>query len=404
MEQTLEATPPLPEPTGFVTVLPQASVHDALVARLNDDSFQDRHLYIGGSEIGDCARIIAYKKLHPEATRITDPEAAGRILAGKILENAIVQLVRQSLAGKVRETGRAQLELVHPTAPLRCHPDGRITWDLALEPGHAIVYLDEKAQRQVRREPLVGMGSLEIKTAGSGVYRSMLKKGLPTRYVDQATIEMGLSGTQWCLLVLASRENAAQFVTFLLFFDAERFEKLGLRATFIMDRVDRIAEAVQAGGEDPIFVEEKLLPDPEIERGYCSYCPLRESCPAYAAAQVALDAANTFPEDVAVEVAVLAEEFLEIKPPFDILSKRVESVKDRLKEYFLDHGVTTAFGLQLTESQGRLGPDLETFQAKEPDAFAKYQQFTKRGAPSHQLKILRQTGGKSAAKASSKEA
>jgi hypothetical protein len=371
-------------------VLPQADIHEAILATINSDDFKDRDTYVGASEVGDCQRLVTFRKLHPDNAKIVDPHGAGRMLAGRIIENAIVQLVRNSMKGIVRETGHKQVELVDPTVPLRTHPDGRLSWSVVLQPGQSIAYLDHEGKARERTEPLEGMGGLEIKTAGMGVYRKYVKGGLPIRYVDQANTEMGLGGTKWLLLVLVSRDNIADFVSFLLFFDEARFQESRARAAAVMTAKQAIKDAQAVEGADATIAEFDNLPMGEIERGYCAYCPLNESCPQFNTSGKDLSADAVFPEDVAPTVEVLSEEYREIKP----IADRAEIVKDALKEHFFEHGVKAQFGLFIQTSKGRKSFDSDGMKAADPKAFEVYEKFSKakQGDDTYALKIARVTG------------
>lgn len=383
---------PTPPEVSFVSILPQADIHASILARINSNDFADRDTYVGASEVGDCQRIVAFRKLHPDNAKIEDPQGAGRMLAGRIIENAIVQLVRDSMKGIVRETGRMQVELVDTESPMRSHPDGRLSWNVTLQEGQSIVYLDHEGKTQERTEPLDGMGGLEIKTAGMGVYRKYSKGGLPIRYVDQANTEMGLAGTKWLLLVLVSRDNIADFVSFLLFFDAERFEQSRKRAREVMKAKETIKTAMAVEGAHPIVVEFDNLPAGEVDRGYCAYCPLNESCPQFNTAAANLSADATFPEDVAPTVEVLSEEYREIKPAAD----RAKKLSEEIKAYYLTHGVKAQFGLFIQTSAGRKALDEAALEKAKPGFKKNYdetiEKFMVAGDSTYSLRIARETG------------
>ena len=364
----------------IITILSRKSIHEALLARVNDSKFEGRDTYVGGSEIGGCAREVAWKKVDLSRSEIKDPWAAGRILAGKILENAIVQLVRDAFDGVVRETGRAQAELSHPTAPLKCHPDGRLNWKVEWVPGMKIVYLDENGAECFLESPLEGPGTMEIKTCSGHVYKRYVK-GLPPRYLDQTQTEMGLSGTGWTLLVLVNRENMAEFVSFLLFFKPERFNELGSRAATIIKSVQTIKQACD-GFSDPKVIEAEHLPTAEPERGYCSYCDHKDDCPEYAVTEVDLSTVREFPADVALDAECMAEELRELRGPYD----RYKEVNDKLRGMFVEHQVKSAYGFMLQASKGRTTLDSKALESSLPEIF---KQYSKTGDPSYSLKAAK---------------
>jgi hypothetical protein len=374
MPETNTTTPP----TAVVTLLSRKSIHDALLGKVNAEKFSARHTYVGGSEVGGCAREVAWKKVDPSRARIGDPWAAGRILAGQILENAIVQLVRSAFDGAVRATGFAQDELSHPSAPLRCHPDGKLSWKVEWVDGMQIAYVDENGVECFLDRPLEGHGSMEIKTCSSYIFRKYTKTGLPIRYKDQTTVEMGLGGTTWTLLVLVNRENIAEFSTFLLHYSEDGFEKCVARSHFIMGSVQRISEAT--GPEEMLLdeAEAQFLPEPEPERGWCAYCD-HAACPEKNKV-VEFKVDKAFPEDVALEVEVKAEEYIALKPDAD----RCDKLKDQLKDRFLEFGIEAAYGLYVSKSAGRKTVDSKALEAEKPEI---YQAFLKQGADSYSLKI-----------------
>ena len=103
------------------------NLQEALQTRLEANSrLSHRHTYLGASEVGGCLRRVVAAKLQSEQF---DSASMGRMLAGRALENEVVQLVRTALNGRLRNTGRNQLEVLHLELPFRAHPDGRIVGD-----------------------------------------------------------------------------------------------------------------------------------------------------------------------------------------------------------------------------------------------------------------------------------
>lgn len=125
--------------------------HQALLTRMEPPSrLADRRSYIGASEVGNCLRRVVASKLTPDTL---DSASMGRMLAGRVMENEVVQLVRIALNGHLRNTGRNQLEMIHPELPFHAHPDGRIVGD-------------------------EGDGVLEVKTASATVFKRYQSEGL----------------------------------------------------------------------------------------------------------------------------------------------------------------------------------------------------------------------------------
>jgi hypothetical protein len=219
----------------------------ALHTRMEQNSkLGDRSQYIGASEIGSCLRRVVLSKLNPEPF---DLASMGRMIAGKAMENEVVQLVRIALNGRLRNTGRVQLDLCHPALPFHAHPDGRIIGGF---------------------DGLEGDGVLEVKTAGAATFKRYQSDGLPQNYVDQAQAQMGLSGLLWGLVVLVSRENLAEMTTFTLLFDADHYARLEGRAAEVASRLKMDVKTYN--------IQAELTGEPDW--GFCHTCHYSGDCAA----------------------------------------------------------------------------------------------------------------------------
>ncbi len=351
--------------TPSPSVLSVEALHAALLERhAGAREFPGRDQYVGASEVGTCMRLVAWRKLHPEANTF-DPEAAGRMRAGQVLENEYVQMVRLALKGQVRETGANQAEVSVEDAPIRFHPDGRLLASV-LEPlqwGRVPVLLASGARIYLDQIPS-GDGVLEIKTASSHQLRRFRKDGLNLAYQGQTQVQMGGQGFSWGLAVVGSRENLSDTEVFFLQADPEQFDVMKGRAHRIMAAVDRIRQG--------LLSEEGGLPEPETDRGYCSSCPLADSCPAMITARAAAGTTTVIPPDEVPDFEALADEYLSLKPEAD----RFEDVKDALKKrgeaLGLSKGVLPSGRIvSLSERQGRESADLKTLKSQFPEVAAK---------------------------------
>lgn len=309
------------------TLLSQSQLRDALLDRLRSKSFARRDTYVGASEVGQCPRVVAYRKIHGDDI---DAEAAGRMRGGQIMENEVVQLVRLALGNAVRETGANQREIEIPDAPLRVHPDGRILGSAiqdVLASGAQILVMDETAQTVTLTDLPAGDGILEVKTASSHQFRRFLKGGLSYSYRLQTQVQAGSQGLGWGLLVLANRENLADIAVFYVSANADIYEEAKSRARRVIASVERI--------RDGIVTEEAGLPDPEPENGYCSKCVCADLCPAMVTARALAGTAAIIPPDEIPVVEALADEFLALKPD----ATRFEEVKEKLRDRLLSLGV-----------------------------------------------------------------
>jgi hypothetical protein len=364
-------------PSAPPSILSVEALQAALVERhAGAKSFPDRENYVGASEVGSCMRLTAWRKLHPESN-IFEPDAAGRMRAGQVMENEAVQMVRLALKGQVRETGANQSEIALPDAPIRFHPDGRLLASI-LDPlrwSRVPVLLASGARIYLEEMP-EGDGALEIKTASSHQLRRFRKDGLIPSYLGQTQVQMGGQGMTWGLSVVVSRENLADSEVFFLQADPEHFDAMKVRARRVMDVVDKIRQGV---------CSEDALPDGEPDRGYCSHCPIADTCPSMVTARAAAGSASVIPPDEIPDVEALADEYLALKPEHE----RFEEVKDQLRDRLMAIGISKAIlpsgrPLSLSERQGRESADIKTLKTKFPEVAA---QVVTRGEPYYVMTV-----------------
>lgn len=263
------------------------AIQGALKAQLNPPrNHSPRTHFIGGSEVGLCQRAVISSKRNLAQL---DSAAMGRMLAGKYLEGAVVQLIRTAMTGALRDTGRAQREYIHSDLPFRAHPDGRI-----LREG--------------------GDGILEVKTASQATFKRYQADGLPSHYLDQVQAQMGLSGLAWGLVVLVSRENLAEVATFQVRYDAAHFRRLEARARAI---------AQFLGNTDD-------LPEGEPERGFCFSCPYAEACPQLKAQHQA-GKKGELPDLIRLQLECTLDELNSVDQALDPLSQRSAELREQIK-------------------------------------------------------------------------
>ena len=302
----------------------------ALSARLeNNARLGDRRSYLGASEVGACLRKVVAAKLTPEPF---DTAAMGRMLAGRAMENEVVQLVRLALNGSLRNTGRNQLELEHPDLPFRAHPDGRIVGE-------------------------DGDGILEVKTASAALFRRYQAEGLPQAYLDQVQAQLGLSGLSWGLVVLVSRENLAEVETFHLSFNPVSYG-------YLVDRARTAAEALRLND----------LPPGEPEREGCHGCPFAGECPEHQAQRKALSEGQ-LPDVTCLELECELEELAGLESDLEPIQARITELRDRLKGHLLEAGLSRVHleggTVQLTAST-RKSLDGKALQRDSPEVYQRY--------------------------------
>ena len=275
--------PLIVDPTG---------IQIALQTRLDQNPrLGDRSQYIGASEVGSCLRRVVSSKLFPEPF---DQASMGRMLAGKAMENEVVQLVRIALNGRLRNTGRVQLELKHPTLPFHAHPDGRITGGF---------------------DGLDGDGVLEVKTASASTFKRYQSDGLPNQYVDQVQAQMGLSGLLWAMVVLVSRENLADQTTFIIRFNPEHYARLEERAS--------MAASVLANNNNILT---GLYGEPD--RGFCYSCPYSRNCESFCALREA-GQRGEIPEVTRLQLECQLEELSSLESMSGPMQDRISELRDQ---------------------------------------------------------------------------
>ena len=302
----------------------------ALSARLEHNArLGDRRSYIGASEVGSCLRKVVASKLTPEPF---DQASMGRMLAGKAMENEVVQLVRLALNGSLRNTGRNQMDVVHPELPFHAHPDGRIVGE-------------------------DGDGILEVKTASAALFKRYSKDGLPQSYLDQVQAQLGLSGLSWGLVVLVSRENLAEVETFRIPYSPVSFEHL-------VERARTASEAMKLG----------FLPSGEPERGHCYSCPYAKDCPEHQAQRKALcDGAVS--DVTKLEWDCIIEELSGLESDLEPMQERVTELWNRLKDHLLESGlgrVALDGGTVQLIASSRTNLDGKALQRDAPEVYERY--------------------------------
>ena len=303
----------------------------ALAARLGQSArLGDRRAYIGASEVGSCLRKVVASKLTPEPF---DTPSMGRMLAGRALENEVVQLVRLALNGSLRNTGRNQMEVTHPDLPFRAHPDGRI--------------VGEDSD-----------GLLEVKTDSASWFKRYRSEGLPQSYNDQVQAQLGLSGLGWGLVVLVSRENLSEVESFRIPFSPVAFNLLG-------DRARRAAEALHLGD----------LPPGEPGLGTCFTCPYAGQCPEHQAQQK-LPFEGALPEVTRLQLDCQLEELADLETCLEPIQERVTELRNLLKDTLVDSGmervVLDGGTIQLVTST-RTCLDGKALQREAPELYRRFQ-------------------------------
>jgi len=320
------------------SLVDQARIQVALQSRLNQNArLGDRTQYVGASEVGSCLRKVVLSKLFPEPF---DEASMGRMLAGKAMENEVVQIVRIALDGRLRNTGRVQLDLRHPTLPFHAHPDGRIIGGF---------------------EGMEGDGVLEVKTASASTFKRYQNDGLPQNYIDQVQAQMGLGGMLWALVVLVSRENLSEMATFTMKFNPDHFTRLESRA------------ALAAAALRENNIQEELKGEPE--RGFCHTCAYSDNCAIYQAQRQA-GKRGEIPEVTRLQLECQLEELSSLESISGPMQDRISELRDQVKTALLNTGASRVVldngTVQMVESS-RTSFDSKSFQREAPDLYTRFQ-------------------------------
>lgn len=234
----------------------------------------DRSRYVGSSDVGNCSRKVVLEKLAPTPI---DTTSRLRQLRGHVAENLIEKLFALSGVGFI-----PQLELSHPDEPFMAHVDFLLTDNHATEPCTIV----------------------EVKSCN----------GLPAEpypsWLDQLQWQMGLFRRTYPEKevrghVLAFDLNAGLYKAFGPYDPSPEI------FAYLMDKGRIIMEAVQTG-EEP-------LPCPGL---LCGQCPHRDDCPAHELGQ-----------ELPIEVAALAENYLLLNEEKNQAEKRMQPLKQNLLEF-----------------------------------------------------------------------
>ena len=325
-----------------IPIVDKAGMQLALQSRMEQNArLGDRTQYIGASEIGNCLRRVVCSKLQPEPF---DQASMGRMLAGKAMENEVVQLIRVALNGRLRNTGRVQLDLHHPTLPFHAHPDGRIIGGF---------------------DGLEGDGVLEVKTASASTFKRFLSDGLPQNYIDQVQAQMGLSGLMWGLVVLVSRENLAEMTTFTIRFDPEHYARLEERAARAMQ--------VMTADVGTYNIQTDLPGEPD--RGFCHTCPYSDQCTVYQAQREA-GKRGEIPEVTRLQLECQLDELAELESIAEPAQERITELRDQVKVALQMSGASKVLlenGIVQIVDSSRTSFDSKALQRDAPDMYARFQ-------------------------------
>lgn len=241
----------------------------ALVSINKDHAFEDRETYVGASEVGMCMRKVVWQKLKPEHAPNFDAQTSAILELGHLIEAMNVKRVKKILeeneAGTLDYAGDDQLFLKDTESPLASHPDGIFNLSKPFEEGG---WVSDISGRNLIFNRLTYpstenlKGIFEAKSTSSENIKKWQRVGAPIYHVDQVQANMGLAGVTWGYYLATNRHDLLDNVGMMATFQPKKFDGLRERAVEIMG-----------------YVEKKVLPKGESERGFCSRCEIADSCP-----------------------------------------------------------------------------------------------------------------------------
>lgn len=236
----------------------------------------DRNTYIGASDVAGCARKVYLQKQNPVQPNTTTLLKFSRGHAAEWLLDRIF-----TAGGGVYDT---QVELVHPSEPMKAHLD-------------FLFYTDFDGNPELH--------AIEVKSVS----------GIPDapypQWEDQLSFQLGLLRMQYpegkiSGSILAMDLNAGQVHQFNGYgYDEPTFNYLYCRGLHLLD--------VLNGRDEP-------RPSPSI---LCAYCGHRDGCPAFASP----------PIDLPVEVEMLAQKYAELNGVKTQADKELKSIRQELVDY-----------------------------------------------------------------------
>lgn len=257
-----------------------AAFFDTAVHALNRNKSAElgnRKLYIGSSDVGSCARKVYLQRKTPKTP---DVSTLLRFSRGHIAETLIENIF---VAGGVKDLFDTQVEVRHPSYPLKAHIDFLFYADL--DGSHELHVVEVKSVSSIPDEPY-------------------------PQWIDQLHFQLGLLRIQYPQgkiggSVLAIDLNAGQIRQFNGYeYDPAMFNYLVNKAVHLMDCLEERDEA-----------------QPSVSRS-CAFCPYRSDCPAMSLPKVEL------PD----EIEALACRFAEL----NTAKRQVEREMKGLRQELLD--------------------------------------------------------------------
>ena len=238
----------------------------------------DRTKYLGSSDVSSCSRKVYLQRKNPTTPSVSTLLKFSR---GHIAEMLIEKIFD---AGGVRHLYDTQVELCHPTEPLKAHVDFLFYADLDGTPGLHIVEI--KSVSGIPEEPY-------------------------HQWIDQVYFQMGLLRLQYpdgkiSASVLAVDLNAGEVHQFNGFEpDDAMFNYLYCRALYLLDCLDEKDEA-----------------RPSVSH-LCAYCSYRSDCPALTLPQV----------DLPPEIEALAAKYADLNSTKNQADKEMRSIRQELVDF-----------------------------------------------------------------------
>lgn len=294
--------------TNFVGLMkPVLSKHMESLQRV----FKDRHLTVGASEIGLCARLVWYVKHHPSAKAINGEESFGASHRGNMIEaHTVVPALRRHYGANILYSGKDQRTFV--SGVNSATPDGM----LINQPKDLLAEFGVKDIGKAR------CILVEIKSIDPRIQL----RGPKANHARQANQQLGIIREQgewlpeYCLLMYVNASFLDDVTEFVIKFDAELYERQKKRAAMILD-----AKTAR-----------EMKPEGWIKGGKeCDTCQFADACTELRSAVPGESEKKADPQFVAeIKELAFAERDLDTRAS-ELEEKQREiqlQIKDRLRE------------------------------------------------------------------------
>lgn len=321
----------------------------------------DRKRTVGASEIGLCARKVAWNK-QSGTKNAQFVQGWGSHIRGTVMETAFWQpALRAKYGNSLKYSGSEQQSFEYES--LSATPDG------------LVCNLQRDALKSVGVDDILSdCISVECKTIDPRV--NLIKERDANHF--QVQVQLGLIRRctpykpEYGLISYIDASFWDEVSEFPVKYDEGVFESAQLRASKLLnaDPRDLKPEGWIAGGKE------------------CDYCPFTEACGIMRRSVPAEDAAVANPQFVA-EIADLCREAAELKSQGESMEAEVRDLQQQIKDRLREKKVRRIPGIVVwSPVKGRTNYDMPALRRAAADLGLDVEKFSTAGEPTDQLRIL----------------